>query len=938
MRDRDGRDEARAEIRPGIRRLVRLALRRPERARDEMDDEIRLHLQLRAERLVRDGMSPDDARREAERRFGLLDGSLLDSAARREDHMRWHELLSGMRHGLTVMLRGMRRSPAFVVTAVTCIALGVGANAAAYSVFEELLLSELPVHEPERLVNLGAPGPKPGNDQCTKSGTCEEVFSFPMFRDLERAPNTGLSGIAAHRLFIASVAHDGQAAQGDGEFVSGGYFKVLGLAPALGRLIGPADDVSPGAHPVAVVSHAYWTSHLGADPSAIGRTIQVNGRTLTIVGVAPRGFEGTTLGVRTWLYVPVLMSSEVDPFFGPHTELTDRRRYWAYVFGRLAPGTSIERARTALAAVYRPILADIEAPLHKGMSDQTMKRFLAREVSVTDGRHGQTTLRDATRMPLVFLFAITGLVVLIACANIANLLMARGAARATEIAVRLSLGASRRQLVAQLLTESVLLALLGGLASLAVAWGTLRLIGSFLPAVSVGFGEELALELRPSVLAFAGIVSLATGVLFGLFPALHATRSDLIASIRAGAGQIQGGHRTAARFRTSLVTAQFALAMALLGCAGLFVKSLRNIGRVDLGMQTEQVIQFALLPEFNGYDGPRTQALFERAEEQLAALPGIVAASASGVPLMTNSSSGGNVRVEGFERGPDTDANTRMNWVGPGFFRSLGIGMIAGREFTLADRLGAPRVAIVNEAFARKFGLGRNAVGKRVANDDSSASAALNIEIVGLVRDAGYSGVKGQVPPVMFTPWRQDSVITAAAFYVRTTLPAGPAMRSIRAAVSRLDPALPMPMLKPMSQQVRESVYLDRMIGTLSAGFAALATLLAAVGLYGMLAYTVAQRTRELGVRMALGADGGRVRAIVLRQVAQMAAIGGVIGLAAALALGKAAQSMLFGLDGRDPAVLASAALVLGVVALAAGWIPAWRASRLSPVMALRHD
>src|SRR5215217_3691876 len=342
MRD-DYRDSS-GEIRPGIRRLVRLALRRRDRAREEMDDEIRLHLQLRAEQLLRDGMTAEEARREAERRFGFENGTLDEtrtrlqhSASRREDRMRWREWLSGVQQGAAGMLRGMRRSPGFVVVAVTCIALGVGANAAAYSVFEELLLRPPPVRDPGRLVNLSAPGPNPGNDQCNKAGKCDEVFSFLMFRDLERAKGTGLSGLAAHRLFLASVTHDRQAEQGDAEFVSGQYFNVLGLVPALGRLLGPADDVAPGAHPVVVVSHAYWTTRLGADPSAIGRTIAVNGQTLTIVGVTPRGFEGTTLGVRTWMYVPILMSSEVDPFFGPQTELQLRTRYWTYLFGRLAP-------------------------------------------------------------------------------------------------------------------------------------------------------------------------------------------------------------------------------------------------------------------------------------------------------------------------------------------------------------------------------------------------------------------------------------------------------------------------------------------------------------------------------------------------------------------------------------------------------------------------
>ena len=929
------------EIRPGIRRLVRLALGGASRARAEMDDEIRLHLKLRADQLVAEGMSPEEARREAERRFGPPDEArarLADSAARRETRLRRGEWLQGVRQGAVVALRGMRRAPAFVAVTVACIALGVGANAAAYSMFDELLLRPLPVPAPERLVRLEAPGPKGGSDQCNQAGSCDEVFSLPMIRDLQRSPATGLASLAAHRLFVAGVAAEGTAAaQGDGVFVTGNYFSTLGLRPALGRLLGPGDDETPGGHPVAVVSHGYWTTQLGADPSAIGRRIMLNGRALTIVGVAPRGFEGTTLGVRPWVYVPILMAAEVDPFFGSPEQFRNRSFYWAYAFGRLRPETTVDQAGAALTGAYRSILAAVEAPLHPDLSAATMARFKAKEIVVHDGSRGQSALRRTTEAPLLLLLGITALVVLIACANVANLLLVRGAGRAAEIAVRMSLGASRRQLVAQLLTESLVLAAIGGVASLAVAWATLRVIGSFIPQATIGFGATLSLELSPPVLGFAALVSLGTGLLFGLFPALHGTRSDLIAAIRSGAGQLAGGNRAAARFRAVLVTAQIALSMALLGCAGLFVRSLHNVSRVDLGMDTEQVVQFGLLPQLNGYDAARAHALFVRVEEELAAVPGIVAVSASGVPLLTGANMGGNVRVEGHDAGPDADVNVRRNMVGPDFFRTMGIPLLAGREFTAGDRIGTPKVAVVNEAFARKFGLGEAAIGRRVGMG-RSADEPMDIEIVGLVRDASYASVKTDAPAQLFLAYRQDSTVTAAAFYARTSIPPAEALRAIPPVIARLDRNLPVPLLKPLSQQVREGLFLDRMVGTLSAGFAALATLLAAVGLYGVLAYTVAQRTRELGVRMALGASTWRVRGMVLRQVARMAVVGGLIGLAAAIALGRTAQSLLFGLDGRDPMVLGSATVLLLLVALAAAWLPARRASRLSPATALRHE
>ena len=929
------------ELRPGIRRLVRLALRRPSRARSEMDDEIRLHLQLRTEALVGQGLTLDAARREAERRFGSMDEArecLHSSAARREEQMRVREWLESAGQTVRITLRGFRRSPGFVITAVACIALGVGANAAAFSMLDELLLRPLPVSEPARLVRLGAPGTQVGSDTCNQTGGCDEVFSLPMFRDLQRAPRSGLAGLAAHRLFMAALAHEGSAAQGDGLFVSGSYFPVLGLRPALGRLLGPGDDEAPGGHPVAVLSHAYWRTQMGGDAGVVGQRLLVNGRSLTIVGVAPRGFDGTTLGTRPWIFVPILMAADVDPFFGSRTEFDNRSRYWTYLFGRLRPGVSIDAARAQLAAAHRPLLAEVEAPLHPELSAAARARLLASELVVEDGRHGQSSLRATTRTPLRLLFAITGLVVLIACANIASLLVARGAARATEIAVRVSLGASRRQLVAQLLAESCLLGALGGAASLAVAWATLRLVGSFIPPAAAGFGVTLSLDLRPSVFVFAALVSLATALLFGLFPALHATRPDLVSTIRAGAGQIAGGQRAAGRFRMALVTAQIALSMALLGCAGMFVASMRNVGRVALGMEAERVVQFALLPEFNGYDRRRAHALFIRVEDELAATPGVAAVSASGVPLLTGSNNGGDVRVQGVATAPDADVNVRYDPVGPGFFRAMRIPLVAGREFTAADRLGAPQVAVVNEAFARKFGLGRDAVGRRVGRAGGAAGDSLPLEIVGLVRDARYSNVKVPPPPIMYTAYRQDSTVTAAAFYVRTPLPPAQLLGTIPGVVARIDRTLPVPLLKPLSQQVRENVYLDRMIGTLAAGFAVLATLLAAVGLYGVLAYTVAQRTREIGVRMALGASAGRVRGLVLGQVARVAIVGGALGTAGALALGGAAQSLLFGLDGHDPVVLAGAALVLAAAALAAGYVPAWRASRLEPVTALRAE
>ena len=827
---------------------------------------------------------------------------------------------------LRLAFRTLFRTPFVTLVAVASLALGIGANAGIFSLFDQMLLAPLPVSHPERLVNLAAPGPNPGSQSCNNAGDCQSVFSYLMFRDLQRA-HTAFSGIAAHRLFSANVAYRDQTLNGDATLVSGSYFPVLGIRPALGRLLAPADDRTLGGDYVAVLSYDYWANQLGSTPSVLGSPIVINGQTMTVVGVAPRGFEGTTLGTRPMVFVPLTMAGKMIPNFN---RFERRRSYWIYLFARLAPGATLAQAGNSINAVYHSIINDVEAPLQKGMSDATMARFRAKQISVSDGRRGQSSLHRDARTPLILLFSITAIVLLIACANIANLLLARAANRSLEMAVRLSLGATRWQLMRQLLTESCLLALMGGAASLLVARWTLGLIMTLLPSDG---GMTLHFELHWTAVAFTAALAVATGILFGLFPAAHSTRPDLATTIRAGTGK-HSGARAAARFRTSLVTAQIALSMALLISAGLFVKSLRNVSRVNLGVKVDDLVTFGIEPDLSGYTPARAHVFFDRVHEALAAVPGVTGVTEAMVPILSGGSWGNDVSVEGFRKGPDTDANARFNELGPDYLKVMGITLLSGREFTGADLAGAPKVAIVNEAFAKKFGLGRDAVGKHM----SMGSDSLDMTIVGLERDAKYAGVKDAAEPQFFIPYKQDTTLGSLSFYVRTAGDPAQLIRTIPAVMKRLDPNLPVENLKTMTRQVRENVFLDRMISTLSAAFALLATLLAAVGLYGVLAYSVAQRTREIGVRMALGADGGQVRGMVLRQVGVMTLIGGAVGVAAALALGRAAQSLLYELKGYDPAVVVLSAVVLTLVAMGAGYVPALRASRVDPVKALRYE
>jgi len=824
--------------------------------------------------------------------------------------------------------RALFRTPFVTIVAILSLGLGIGANAAIFSVFNQILLRPLPVPDPHQLVNLANPGPKSGMTSCGGAGGCEVVFSYPMFRDLQQH-QTPFTAIAAHRSFGANLAYKGQSLGGDGLEVSGSYFDVLRLAPAAGRLLSSADDRVAGESAVAVLSHRYWQSRFSGDPGVINETLIVNGQPFTIVGVAPEGFDGTTVGSRPQVFVPITMAERVEP---GRTLLDNRRAYWIYLFARLKPGVDIAQAAASINQPYRSIITEVEAPLQAGMSAPTLERFRNKVIELGSGARGQSSTPEDAFVPLVILLCVTFVVLFSACANIANLLLAKAVGRSGEMAVRLSIGAARRHLIGQLLGESVLLALCGGIFGLFVAQWTMAAVTSMLPPDAAG---ALTFALDARVIGFMALVTVGTGLLFGLFPALHSTRPNLSISLKNQAGQ-PGGAKSAKRFRTALATAQIMLSMMLLAISGLFLKSLVNINRTDLGLRTDDVVAFGISPQMNGYTPERGRQIFEQIEDELARLPGVTRVAGSMVPLLSGSNWGTSVSVQGFAAGPDVDTHSNFNAVGPDFFKTLGMTMPLGREFTRSDAAGAPRVVVVNEAFARKFNLGANPVGKRMAQGNGRT---LDMEIVGLVKDAKYSEVKAAVPAVFFTPYRQNERVDGLVFYVSTTAGSlDTVMAGITPMMARIDPTLPVSNLRTLAEQVRQNVFEDRMVSTLAAVFAGLATLLAAIGLYGVLAYTVAQRTREIGLRMALGASGAMIRSMVLRQVAWMTLIGGVIGLALAIVIGLFAESLLYRVTGVDPAVLALSTAVLTLVAFAAGFLPALRASRVDPMLALRYE
>jgi predicted permease len=822
-------------------------------------------------------------------------------------------------------LRSLAKSPLLSIVVVLSLGLGIGANTAIFSLMHQLILSSLPVQKPEELVLVTSPGEfKSGRDSENDSGGGDYIFSYPVFRALERNAQ-GLAGLAGFRSMGANLSFGNQTVPGEFALVSGQYFPVLGVRPMIGRTIAPEDDGAPGGgNPVAVLGYGYWHDKLGGRPEVLNQRMRLNGQLFTIVGVLPKAFTGTTIGQEPYAYVPM----SFKPLLTPNWNGTDRYDdYWIYLVGRLKAGTSRQQAEAALNGPYRSIVEEHAktAKLRAGL----IERYRESKLRVIEGRQGNSGNRDEGRTPLFILMAATAMVLLIAMANAANLLLARSAQRKRELAIRAAMGASRGELMRQLLTEALLLAGAGGLAGIFLGQLTIKVLIARIATDETIY--YMTADMNWTVLLFALGLSVATGLLFGLYPAWEGARTSVALTLKGESGQSSATAGTA-RARKALVCAQVMISAALLIPTGLFLKSLVNLLHVDLGMNTENVVGFGVSPSLNGYKPEQCHALFERAEAELAAIPGARSVAAALVPLIAGDNWGNSVRIEGASQAINSNANARMNEVGPGYFGKMGIPLIEGREFTEADG-PTHKVAVVSQSFVKAFLEGRNPIGLRLAVENG-----FDTEIVGVVKDSHYSAVKQTPPKLYYTPWRQDKKLNGLNFYVRSAIPVDQMFQQVRRVMRGIDPDLPLENLRTLDQQVRLNIRNDEIVLQLAAAFAILATALAMLGLYGVMANSVTRRTREIGIRIALGAPPSRIRGMVLREMSWILGIGLAAGIPAALLLGRLTESQLFGVKADDGVVVAGASIALAITAAAAAYLPARRASRVNPLNALRYE
>jgi predicted permease len=829
-------------------------------------------------------------------------------------------------------LRTWRKSPGFTAIALLSIALGIGANAAIFTLVDQVLLRVLPVRNPHELVQVTFEGARYGSNW----GDGSEL-AYPMYTEL-RDHNDVFSGMFARFGYSFHIGHAGRTERVAGEIVSGSFFPVLGVGAAIGRTLTPDDDKLPGGHPVAVLSYGFWVSGFGRDPGVVNSTLVINGNPYAVIGVAQQGFDGVEVGRPSRVFVPMMMKAQLTPGWNA---LDERLYRWVKVFGRLKSGVTPERAKVALTPYYKSLVeSDLKDPDFARAAPETRQRYAANKLQIASASQGRSNFRRTLTTPLWVLMATAAGVLLIACANVANLLLARGAARQREIAVRIALGATRRRIAGQLLVESVLLALFAGAGGVAIAAvGAPIVLGFF-----VGADGPQPISTSPDwrILAFTIAISTLTGVLFGMAPAVQSTRPDVAPTLKDQAGSVLGGH---ARLRKALVASQVAICLLLIIGAALFTRTLGNLLAVDIGFDASHVISFGMDPTLNGYDAPRTRQFTKALLDRLNATAGVESAGIASMRILEGNQWTTSITVEGYQAKSNENSSQWANSISPGYFRTMGIPLIAGRDFTDRDERTAPpakgerdfHVAIVNERFARHYFGNFNPIGRRIGMG-GNPNTPTPIEIVGLVRDSKYTDVRDEIQRQVFFPYLESSQPSGFTVYLRTRQPADRMFEVVRRTLREIDPNLPVFSTRTLDRQVALSLSRERLVSAMTATFGTLATLLAIVGLYGVMSYTVSRRTREIGVRVAFGASAGNIRWLVIREVLVITAAGIGVGLPAAWWLGRYVSAQLYGVEPTDAVTFIGATLLLMIVAVLAGLVPSTRAAKLDPTSALRAE
>jgi predicted permease len=897
-----------------------------------VDEEFQSHLQMLAERFVSQGMTKDEALLAAKRQFGGVT-QMKEELRERSSLAFLDSLWADTRYAL----RQIRKSPAFAATAILTLALGIGANTAIFSVIHSVLLSNLPVKDPQQLVFLTHP-----DEQGLEIGFGDgdrDFITYPEFQQLERN-NQVFSGLLAASNFTKRIAVELQTADSSTNgapahisLVSGSYFSVLGMTPILGRALGPEVDRLRDANPLAVISSAFWQDRFAGARDVIGRRIRIVNTSYAVVGVAPPQFHGETVGANPDIWVPLTMQSEIFPGQDYLSQETNpfRKTEWLQVIGRLKPGVTLAQAKASIEVEFHQMM---EAQTG-GMSAQKKQQFLNQHLAVTPGSRGASTLRSDFGKPLLILMAIAGLILLIACANIANILLARSAARQKEISVRVALGASGFRLFRQVLTESVLLAAIGGAVGLLLAeWADAALL-----RIVSTTSNQVRLDVHPNaaVLAFTLGVSLLTGILFGLTPAFQATRVDLKATSRGVAGATARPGRVPTG--KTLVVAQVSLSLLLLVVAGLFVRSFRNLSNTQLGYDRDHLLEFFVDPLSYAYRPAEIPALDRSILLGIESIPGVAGATLTDNSLMGGMDSKSPVIIEGQKPLPGDDADARWDMVGPNFFTTTGIPILEGREITDGDSGNGQRVGVINQTMARKFFPRSNPIGQRVFVRTESGEAPF--VIVGVVQDSKQHGAKEKPYPRFYVPYFNpigNDWTAGAAIIVRTAGDPSSVSSAIRTVVKQAAPILPTVAMETMDQRLSDSLVTDRMIADLSGAFGMLAVVLVSIGLYGIMAYATSGRTNEIGIRLALGAQRSGILWLILRESLLLVLIGAAIGVPLVFAAGKWISSLLFGLQPADPVALAFAISLMFVVGVLASYIPARRAMRVDPMVALRYE